>query len=125
MESLRMHPIAMTLPRTSTRDFEFQGHHIPANTRCLIAISVTHHLTEFFPEPRRFDIERYAPPRMEHTQTHAYVPYGIGSHACLGASTADLLFLLVNRGSVSPSGGRDVASGSRPECNPESSHLSG
>ncbi len=95
MESLRMHPIAMTLPRTSICDFEFQGHHIPAGTRCLIAISVTHHLSEFFPEPLRFDIERYAPPRMEHTQTHAYVPYGIGSHACLGASTADLLFLLV------------------------------
>ncbi len=95
MEALRMYNPAPGQFRLVTEDFEFLGYPIPVGTRCLVAHTVTHYLPEFFPDPRRFDIERYAPARKEHAQPHAYVPYGLGPHTCLGASTADLLYLIL------------------------------
>lgn len=38
----------------------------------MIATTVPHVCAEFFPEPDRFDIDRYA-------------PFGLGTHQCLGS----------------------------------------
>ena len=95
MEALRMYPPAPALIRTAARDFEFEGYTIPAGAQCMVAFTVTHYLPEFFPHPERFDIERYSPARREHMRPNAYSPYGLGSHMCLGASTANLMYLIV------------------------------
>jgi len=95
MEVLRLHPPAVVLSRTTTAAFEFQGYEIPQNEYCIIANTVTHHLPEFFPDPERFDVTRYAPKRKEHLQPNAYCPCGLGPHTCLGGSTADLLYLVI------------------------------
>ena len=96
METLRMYPPAPLLYRTTVTDFEFEGFKIPKGQTCMIAHTVTHYLPQFFPEPEKFDVARFAPPRAEHAQTHAYAPYGLGPHTCLGASTADLLYLIIS-----------------------------
>ena len=95
MEALRLFPPAIALSRTTVTEFEFHGHRIPAGVPCLIANTVTHFLPGFFSQPELFDVERYSPPRKEHTQPNAYSPYGLGPHTCLGASTADMLYLIV------------------------------
>ncbi len=95
METLRMYPPAPLLYRVTVADFEFEGFQIAQGQACMIAHTVTHYLPQFFPEPERFDVTRFAPPRAEHTQPHAYAPYGLGPHTCLGASTADLLYLII------------------------------
>ena len=96
MEILRLHPPAPVLARTSIAAFRFQGYEIPKDEYCIIANTVTHHLPEYFPEPERFDLDRYAAHRKEHMQPNVYCPYGLGSHTCLGATTADLLYLIVS-----------------------------
>ena len=96
MEVLRLHPPAPVLGRTSLAAFRFQGYEIPGDEYCIIANTVTHHLPEYFPEPDRFDVRRYGPDRREHMQSNVYCPYGLGSHTCLGASTADLLYLIIS-----------------------------
>ena len=95
MEILRLHPPGPALPRTSIADFEFQGYRIPKGEYCIIANTVTHHLPQYFPDPQRFNAGRYAPDRREHLQPNVYCPYGLGPHTCLGASAADLLYLVV------------------------------
>ena len=95
METLRMYSPAPALSRTAVADFSFAGYTIPKGDTCLIANTVTHYLPEFFPDPERFDVQRYSPERREHTQPHVYCPYGLGPHTCLGASTADLLYLII------------------------------
>ncbi len=96
MEILRLYPPAPVLPRMSITSFQFQGYEIPKDEYCLIANTVTHHLPEFFPDPERFDVGRYAPDRKEHVQPNVYCPYGLGPHTCLGASAADLLYLIIS-----------------------------
>ena len=94
METLRMYPIAPASRRTVTNAFEFEGYAIPAGTDVITANTVPHHLPEYFPNPERFDIERYTPERAEHRQEGAYAPFGLGTHRCLGSNFAELQIAL-------------------------------
>ena len=93
METLRLYPLT-ALMRTVTNTFEFAGYHIPAGTRVMIPASVPHRLPEFFPDPERFDADRYSPERREHLQQGAYSPFGLGHHACLGRLLAEVQMVL-------------------------------
>ena len=79
-----MYPIAPALRRTVSNSFEFAGYRIPAGTHVIIATTVPHHLPEYFPNPERFDIDRYTAERREHKQPGVYAPFDLGPHRCLG-----------------------------------------
>lgn len=84
METLRLWRVAPALVRTVVNSFEFAGHVIPAGTTVMCATTVPHVLPEHFPEPERFDIDRYAPERAEHRVPGVYAPFGLGTHRCAG-----------------------------------------
>jgi len=90
LETLRMYPIAPAITRTVSNTFEFAGYTIPAGETVMVATTVPHHLPQYFPEPERFDIERYTPERREHRQPGVFVPFGVGPHVCLGAGFAEV-----------------------------------
>ena len=85
METLRLHPVSPAVLRTVSNSFEFAGHTVPAGRLVMIGTAVGHGLEEHFPQPERFDIDRYTQARAEHRQRGAYAPFGAGSHRCLGA----------------------------------------
>ena len=90
METMRMYPVAPLLFRTVTNAFEFGGYRIPARENVIIATTVPHYLPEYFPEPDRFDIERYTQERAEHRRPEVYAPFGLGPHRCLGNGFAEV-----------------------------------
>ncbi len=85
METLRIHPVSPAVLRTTANSFEFAGHRVRAGTQVMIGTAVGHTLEEYFPNPERFDIDRYTPARGEHRQRGAYAPFGAGNHRCLGS----------------------------------------
>ena len=85
METLRLHPVSPAVLRTTANSFEFAGHRVPAGTQVMIGTAVGHTLEEYFPDPERFDIDRYTQARGEHRQRGAYAPFGAGNHRCLGS----------------------------------------
>ena len=85
METLRLHPVSPAVLRTTANSFEFAGHRVPAGTQVMIGTAIGHTLEEYFPDPERFDIDRYTPARGEHRQRGAYAPFGAGNHRCLGS----------------------------------------
>ena len=87
METLRLHPVSPAVLRTTANSFEFAGHRVPAGTQVMIGTAVGHTLEEYFPDPERFDIDRYTPARGEHRQRGAYAPFGAGNHRCLGSGS--------------------------------------
>lgn len=94
METMRLYPIAVAQMRTANKDFVFEGHQIREGELLYVATSVPHFMHEFYPEPEKFDIDRYAKPRSEHMQSGAYSPYGRGPHTCLGKSLAEVQIAL-------------------------------
>lgn len=76
LEVLRFYPSVPIILRTSSNSFEAAGYRIPAGARVVCAAGLTHHLEEHFPEPAKFDIDRYLPERAEHRQADAYAPFG-------------------------------------------------
>ena len=94
METLRRHSISPMVQRTVSNSFEFEGYKVPAGKQVFLALSVAHGMEEYFPDPQRFDIDRYTRERAEHRQRGAYVPFGLGAHICLGSSLAEVLLAL-------------------------------
>lgn len=80
-ETLRMYAPIQFLPRRSLRAFNFKGNEIPANTAILLAPQVTHFDEDFYPEPGEFRPSRFEGVK---NQQFAFVPFGKGSHMCLG-----------------------------------------
>ena len=94
IETLRMHTIAEAQPRVAVNDFVVNGYCIRKDARVMLSGAVSHYLPTFYPEPYRYDVSRFQAPRNEHRQKHAYAPYGIGAHLCLGAGVAEIQFPL-------------------------------
>lgn len=94
METMRLYPIAVAQMRTATRDFDFQGFRIRQGEMLYLGTSVPHFMEEYFPNPTKFDIDRYQKPRAEHLQPNVYSPYGRGPHTCLGKSLAEVQMAL-------------------------------
>lgn len=90
-EAMRLWPIAVAQMRTSTSEFEFEGYTIPAGEMMYVATSVPHFMDEYFPEPQKFDPERYFDERAEHNQPGVYSPFGRGPHTCLGQNLAEVM----------------------------------
>jgi cytochrome P450 len=90
LETLRLHPTAFGMSRTATADFEFAGHLVRRGQEVLVFTTICHLLPEFFPDPERFDVERYRGGRNEDRQLNAFVPFGRGPHTCLGSSFATI-----------------------------------
>ena len=81
-ETLRQYSPLQILPRRSVREFRFEGHRIPANAPILLFPQMTQFDPEFFPDPEQFNPLRFidAPA----PEPFAFIPFGRGSHMCLG-----------------------------------------
>lgn len=94
METMRLYPIAVAQMRTATKDFVFDGHQIKEGEMVYLGTSVPHFMDEYYPDAKKFDIDRYQKPRAEHLKAGAYSPYGRGPHTCLGKSLAEVQIAL-------------------------------
>ena len=90
MESSRMYPVIPWQLRTVMNECIVSGYEIPTKTMALICQTAPHYDDDLYPEPSKFDIDRYLPERAEHLQPGAYAPYGLGTHMCLGHRWVEL-----------------------------------
>jgi CRP-like cAMP-binding protein len=52
----------------------------------------------YFQDPEKFDPDRFAPPRSEGVQAHAFSPYGVGRHACLSIGMMEMMVMAMTCG---------------------------
>jgi len=91
-ESMRLYPPAWGFGRLALEDFELGGYRILAGTNIFITQWLTHRDARFFPDPLRFDPERWRedPVRKGKIPRFAYFPFGGGPRVCIGAGFAML-----------------------------------
>ena len=83
MECLRMYPIVIMSVRNVMNTCVVENHELPLGERIHIAMTATHYMSDVFPEPYKFDIDRFLPSRNKHDSL-GFAPYGLGTHKCLG-----------------------------------------
>jgi retinoid hydroxylase len=83
-ETLRRYPAAWVGPRRTTRNVTLAGVPIPAEIGVHYSSWATHHLPQLYPDPFRFDPDRFLPEREATIPHGGYVPFGGGSRMCLG-----------------------------------------
>jgi cytochrome P450 len=70
------------LARKTVKETEVLGYRIPADTYISVSVHNTHHLAEYWPDPERFDPDRFGPDGTIHR--NAWIPFGNGVHKCIG-----------------------------------------
>jgi cytochrome P450 len=87
-ETLRLYPPIHIGNRIAATDLEFQGYHIRAGTRVVYSIYLSHRHPQYWPDPQRFDPERFAPGQAAQRPYYVYVPFGGGPRNCIGLAFA-------------------------------------
>jgi len=83
-ESLRLYPPAYVLSRQAVRDVEVSGYRVPAGSVVIVSPYTMHRRPDYFPDPERFDPDRFTPEAEARLPRHAYLPFGAGPRICIG-----------------------------------------
>jgi cytochrome P450 len=87
-ESMRLYPPAWAMGRYARADFQLGEFFMPAKTTVLMSQYITHRDSRFFPDPLRFDPERFTPEGKSRRTKLTYFPFGAGVRQCIGESFA-------------------------------------
>jgi cytochrome P450 len=87
-ESMRLYPPAWAMGRQSTADVELGPYRFPAGTYFFFSQYIIQRSAEYFPDPLRFDPERFLPEQKAKRPRFAYFPFGAGSRQCIGEAFA-------------------------------------
>lgn len=92
----RLHPPVGGGFRGVVKPFEFQGFQVPAGWMLSYSIPGTHQLASIYPEPKRFDPDRFSPERQEQKQKpFSLIGFGGGPRVCIGIAFAKLEMKIV------------------------------
>ncbi len=89
-EVLRLHPPLIFLIRKVAKDLHFKDYIIKAGKYVCVSPRVSHRIPEIFPDPEKFDPDRFTEERQEDKQPFSWVAFGGGRHKCSGNAFAML-----------------------------------
>ena len=87
-ESLRLYPPAWAMGRYARNDFTLGEYYLPARTTVLISQFITQRDPRYFPDPLRFDPDRFSAEGKARRTKFTYFPFGAGARQCIGESFA-------------------------------------
>jgi cytochrome P450 len=94
-ESMRLYPPAWGIQRTALHSCQIGGYMIPKGAQVLMSQYVLHRDKRYYPEPLRFDPERWTTEAREGRPQFAYFPFGGGNRRCMGEAFAWMEALLL------------------------------
>lgn len=97
-ESLRLFPSITLIARQSIEDCEIGGYTIPAKSLVYLSPHAMHRNPQYFPEPDRYNPERWADGLEGRLPRHVYIPFSGGPRICIGERFAmmEAILLLAN-----------------------------
>lgn len=112
-EVLRLYPPAWTIARDAVEEDTILGYRIPAGSIVLLSPYLAHRWEEVWPDPLRFDPDRFSPDAIKGRHPFAYFPFSLGPRICIGMQFSLLearlvLALVVRRFTVRVSNGIEI-----------------
>ncbi len=87
-EALRFYPSILLLPRWCADGMTIDNHLIPPKSLVIPMIYHVHRHPKIYPDPLRFDPERWHPDREKQIHQYARLAFGGGRRGCLGIKMA-------------------------------------
>lgn len=96
-ETLRLHPAGVVSPREAAVDITVGGYRIPKGTLILWSAHLAGRTPAAWPDPLRFDPDRFTEPSPEQKALAdiAWVPFGRGARNCIGFALAQMELTLI------------------------------
>lgn len=94
-EALRLYPPVWVTARAVATSYEYRGMLIPAGSLLLVPQYAIHRDSRFYPDPLRYDPDRFLPEAMAQRPRYAFFPFGAGSRICIGENFAWMEAVLV------------------------------
>ncbi|GIY87034.1 cytochrome P450 4V2 [Caerostris darwini] len=89
-ECNRIYPPAPAIIKKISKDISISGHTIPKRTHIIVAPFFLHRDEDVFPDPEKFDPERFLPENSAHFPECAYIPFAAGPRDCIGRVFAEM-----------------------------------
>ncbi|XP_060535219.1 cytochrome P450 4C1-like [Cylas formicarius] len=83
-EAMRYYYFVPEIGRCLTEELVLDGHHIPVCTTVILDLYELHHNPEHYPDPYKFDPDRFLPEEVAKRHVYAYVPFSAGPRNCVG-----------------------------------------
>ena len=83
-EALRLYPPVYMFGRDATSDVTIGECRLPRRTNVMISPWAMHRSAAIYPDPERFDPDRFLPENEAKRHRYAYLPFGAGPRVCLG-----------------------------------------
>jgi cytochrome P450 len=87
-ESMRLYPPAWAMGRMSTKPVQLGPYCIPPGAHFFFSQYIIGRDPQYFPDPLRFDPDRFLPENKASRPKFTYFPFGGGSRQCIGESFA-------------------------------------
>lgn len=83
---MRMYPPVPILDRECKNSYPIPGTNLvlPKNTHVNIAVLGMHYDPEYYPNPRKFDPDRFSEENKSKRPQYTYLPFGDGPRICIG-----------------------------------------
>ena len=81
--------------RTLIADLPVGGYVVPAGATALLSQYVIHHDPRWYPDPWRFDPDRWEPEAVAARPKYSFFPFGAGPRMCIGEDFAWMEGMLV------------------------------
>ncbi len=94
-ETLRLYPPVGRIGRQPLADFTMDGLRIPAESPVFLSPYVTQRDPRWWPDPERFNPDRWTPGAMAERPRYAGFPFGAGPRSCIGGRMARMVGVLV------------------------------
>ena len=94
-EVLRLYPPITFMPRVAEKAVKLGKHKLRRGALVMIAPWTLHRHEKYWPDPDRFDPERFLNGRERDILPGTYIPFGQGPHTCVGAGFASLEAALI------------------------------
>lgn len=83
-ETLRLYPPGWLLTRSTSGDTHLGRHPIPAGTTIAYSAYLIHHRPDLYPDPERFDPDRWDSTHRPPPPHDAFIPFAAGPRKCIG-----------------------------------------
>lgn len=85
-ETLRLYPPAPITNRVCKRSYNIPGHHTTIDKGTIVRIPIMgiHYDKQYYPEPHKFDPNRFSSSEQSLRPKYSFLPFGEGPRMCIG-----------------------------------------